>query len=311
MPLITTEKKYEYEVAFSFHQQDESLAFQIRDSIQERLSNFIYSEQQKKLIANNGVDKFSKVFRDESRIVVVLYREEWGTTYWTKVEETAIKERVQEESADFTVFISLDAKKPQWLSKTQLWYDFERFGLESTAAIIERKVNEYGGQVREESVEDLANRHLREEERKIKVKDYLDSIEATKDAQKEIVILLDYVKSNIEKIHSPEKNFSFGREEYKSSFGCYNSGINLYFSWMEKYYGEPSYLNIILSKSSKSIAKQPTIITEKQYSFSLNEADSKGWVDNSNKKEFKTSEQLIDMWLKDFLNKIRNERIKE
>jgi hypothetical protein len=82
---------HEFEVAFSFLQQDEQLAIDMSDRIRARVKVFIYSEQQKQLIANDGVDAFSQVFRTEARVVVVLYRENWGKTKWTRVEETAIK----------------------------------------------------------------------------------------------------------------------------------------------------------------------------------------------------------------------------
>jgi hypothetical protein len=36
-------------------------------------------------------DQFSKVFGEESRVVAILYREQWGQTKWTRIEETAIK----------------------------------------------------------------------------------------------------------------------------------------------------------------------------------------------------------------------------
>ncbi len=48
-----------YDVAFSFLQRDEQLAIDITDRIQNRVKVFIYSEQQKELIANDGVDAWT------------------------------------------------------------------------------------------------------------------------------------------------------------------------------------------------------------------------------------------------------------
>src|SRR5882762_6751541 len=84
---------YEYDVAFSFLQQDEQLAKEIADRFCDRYRVFIYSEQQKKLIANDGVEVFSRVFKNEARVVVLLYRPDWGHTKWTRIEEAAIKDR--------------------------------------------------------------------------------------------------------------------------------------------------------------------------------------------------------------------------
>ena len=71
---------FKYDVAFSFLADDESLAIEIGDRIRDRVGVFIYSESQKDLIGNDGIDQFSSVFRQDSRLVVVLYREQWGQT---------------------------------------------------------------------------------------------------------------------------------------------------------------------------------------------------------------------------------------
>ena len=87
--------EFKYEVAFSFLQDDEQLALEIADRIRDRVSVgvFVYSERQEELVGTDGVDTFSRIFGEESRIVVVVYREGWGQTRWTRVEETAIRTR--------------------------------------------------------------------------------------------------------------------------------------------------------------------------------------------------------------------------
>ena len=45
MPLIYVDKSYEYEFAFSFLQNDEGLAHEINDLIQDRYSTFIYRNE--------------------------------------------------------------------------------------------------------------------------------------------------------------------------------------------------------------------------------------------------------------------------
>ena len=71
-------KKFKYEVSFSFLKQDESIAFDINDKIQDRLATFIYAKKQEELSATDGEKKFNQVFFEESRIVVLLYRNGWG-----------------------------------------------------------------------------------------------------------------------------------------------------------------------------------------------------------------------------------------
>ena len=72
--------EFKYEVAFSFLQEDEQLAIEIADRIRDRVCTaiFVYSERQNELAGVDGVEKFSLVFAEESRIVLILYRQNWG-----------------------------------------------------------------------------------------------------------------------------------------------------------------------------------------------------------------------------------------
>jgi hypothetical protein len=147
---------FEYDVAFSFLHQDEQLAIDVADRVRDRVKVFIYSEQQKALIANDGVDTFSQVFKQGARVVVVLFRETWGTTKWTRVEETAIKSRHLDEGPKFLVVASLDGNHPVWYPDTWIWGDLERYGIDGLASVIETKVRQRGGEVHSETLADYA-----------------------------------------------------------------------------------------------------------------------------------------------------------
>jgi hypothetical protein len=71
---------YEYDVAFSFMSQDEALATEINDLLQDRLKTFLYSKKQEELAGTDGEETFNRVFAEKSRVVVVLYRSDWGKT---------------------------------------------------------------------------------------------------------------------------------------------------------------------------------------------------------------------------------------
>lgn len=152
------ELEFENDAAFSFLAADEGLANSIASKLAERLNVFVYSERQKELAGADGLEAFSKVFRSDSRIVVVLYREGWGQTRWTRVEETAIKERAWDEGWDFLLVVSLDGTAPVWLPKTRLWFGLERFGVEGAAAVVESRVVQAGGVAKEESAPERAAR---------------------------------------------------------------------------------------------------------------------------------------------------------
>lgn len=313
-----TIKTYKYEVAFSFLQEDESLAYQIKDLIQDRLSTFIYSEHQKEAVGKDGVETYNKIFLEESRIVVILYRDGWGETPFTRIEQEAIKQRCYEESANFTVFISLDKNKPKWLQPFQVWYDIERYGIKSAAAIIEKRVFEYGGEVREETIADQVARHNRELTRQKEFEKYIASIEAVHDFETEAQQLLLIAERNILEINSNNQiGFSFRiKKDRNVEFTTFGTKIGLTFRWKKRYSNSllDSFLLVFIADGDyydRSPNRPGNLFKKEEYLFYLNEAGTKGWIKRSDKEDFKTSENVINFWQKDFLERCRLDRLKE
>lgn len=155
-----TSKVFEFDVAFSFGQKDEAFANRLHDLLQGRLTSFLYSKQQEMLAGTDGERRFNEVFGSRSKLVVVLFREAWGTTPFTRFEETAIRNRAFSEGYDFTIFIPMDesekSKVPAWLPKNRLYVGLDRWGVDGAAAAIEARFSDLGGVVREETIDDLA-----------------------------------------------------------------------------------------------------------------------------------------------------------
>ena len=122
------EQKFKYDVAFSFLARDESLALQLNDLLQDRLSTFLYSERQKELAGTDGEKVFNAVFGKEARSVVLLYRDGYGKTPWTRIEETAIRDRAFSEGHDFLLIMPLDSQGavPPYYPKTKIWIGLDR-----------------------------------------------------------------------------------------------------------------------------------------------------------------------------------------
>lgn len=157
------ESEFEYDVAFSFAAQDEGIATQLNDLLSDRMKTFIYSERQRELAGTDGMVTFSEIYGRTARIVVVLYRKEWGNSPWTKVESESIRARAHDTGFDFTTFVPTEANPavPAWLPRTRLWLGLERFGISSAAAVIEARVTEAGGLPHEETLAERAERHKR------------------------------------------------------------------------------------------------------------------------------------------------------
>jgi hypothetical protein len=155
--------EFEFDVAFSFLQQDETLAVKLNDLLRRQFRTFIYTEHQKKLAGTDGEVTFNKVFGDEARAVAILFRDGWGETAWTRIEQTAIRNRAHDFGYDFAVFISLDGSAPpRWVPRTRIYVGFERFGVDGAAAVLEARVVDLGGAAHPERLEDAAARKARE-----------------------------------------------------------------------------------------------------------------------------------------------------
>lgn len=88
-------------------------------------------------------------FFEESRVVVVLYREPWGKTPWTGVEETAIKDGCLMHGWQGLFFIMLDGTSvpPAWLPHTHVRFNYSVFGFEGAVGAIKARVLETGGSI--------------------------------------------------------------------------------------------------------------------------------------------------------------------
>lgn len=160
-----TEQTYEFDIAISFGVKDEGFAKALHDLLRGRLQVFLYSKQQELLAGTDGEQRFNEVFGSRSKLVVVLFREAWGKTPFTRFEETAIRNRAFSEGYDFTIVIPMNEsekqKVPAWLPKNRLYVGLDRWGIEGAAAAIEARFSELGGVVREETIDDIASRVAR------------------------------------------------------------------------------------------------------------------------------------------------------
>jgi hypothetical protein len=169
---------YQYDVAFSFLTVDESIAFQLHIKLKSRLSSFFYAdaERQRLIAGRDGDAVYTDVFGKQTRTVVVLYRAEWGRSGFTQIESTAIRNRAFDQGYEFTTFINRDGSPlPGWLPKTRVWIGLDRLSIDATAAVIESRVQEAGGEPHDETaigrIERMRAERIVEGERRL----FLDS----------------------------------------------------------------------------------------------------------------------------------------
>lgn len=197
---LNLSKDYPYEVAFSFCKEDESIALKINDLIIDRLSTFIYCQKQEELVGTDGEIEFKKVFSEKARMVVVLYRNGYGKSPWTRIEEEAIRNRAYSDGFDFTLFVMMELKclPPKYLPVTRIYWDLVRFGYDGIAAVILNKVREMGGIARDESVQSRSDRYKRKLDFEKRLKLYYQTGEAVQDAKIEYIQIQKLFKETAE-----------------------------------------------------------------------------------------------------------------
>lgn len=149
---MTDEPQYLYDVAISFLSGDEPLALNLHEQLSETFSVFIYPKKQEQLAGTDGLESFRQAFFSQSRLIVVLYRDGWGKTRWTAVEELAIKDRMFDGGWKSLLFVMLDHQStyPAWLPETHIRLDYTRFA-DSLVGAIKFRALELGGELKEET----------------------------------------------------------------------------------------------------------------------------------------------------------------
>ena len=195
---------FEYDVAFSFLAQDESVATELNDALCERVKTFLYSKRQEQLAGTDGEKTFNAVFGEKSRVVVILYRDTWGTNPWTRIEETAIRNRAHEEGYDFALLVPMGKPPttPKWFPKNRLWLGLERYGVAGAAAVIEARIQELGGTPHQETLEERAARQARAVEFKAEREMALNSRAGVEAFGHGIESLIAAIKHGVDRINA-------------------------------------------------------------------------------------------------------------
>jgi hypothetical protein len=309
---------FKYDVAISFLQEDELLAVNIGDRLADRVGVdvFVYSKRQDELVGRDGLEAFSGIFGKQSRVVVVLNRQGWGRTPWTRVEETAIKNRGLDDGWDFLLLVRLDrtASIPIWLPKTRIWLGFDRYGIDGAANAIETLVGQSGGIVRAESSVDYAGRvtrHINFTQERRAWWHSQRGLDEAKVAAKAATQELYRLATEIQAKH-PELSVSVEQTPESCLARC--GSLNLAIGWQPGHFinsSEGAYLFAKLSLRRRGphfpgqASQEIEVI---RYGPDIDAIRKVGWreLDSEWRKleddgKFFTSLQLADMWLKRLL----------
>ena len=310
---------YKYDVAFSFLARDENLATELHDKLKDRFATFLYSKKQEELAGKDGEQEFNAVFGSEARVVVVLFRKEWGETPWTRIEQTAIKNRAHDRGYDFTLFILLESgvSLPGWMPKNRLWFAFDRYGISGALSVIEARIQEEGGQTRPETFEERATRLSREIETEKARKSFLSSEIGVNSAHAEIQMLHEQLIEKVEVANDSAGLKMLIRCEHRdANVTCGDFGLSV--EW------RPVYGNS-LERASLEVGlwngpppriggifpfDEPRRLDCREFLFDRWHDDC-GWREKHNDSTFLTTGQLAELCLNYLLDKVHSEQLKK
>jgi hypothetical protein len=136
-----------YDAAISFLFPDLGTAQAVHDELTNSgLNVFFFPRRQEELAGTNGMESMRTPFLG-ARVNVVLFRNPWGETPWTRVEDTAISERCFKGGWSTLMFVQLDKTStlPRWLPPTYVRFSFDDYGLMQLVGAIKLRVQEHGG----------------------------------------------------------------------------------------------------------------------------------------------------------------------
>ena len=107
----------ERDIAVSFLFKDEGLARELVSRL-EGYRVFFFPKAQEDLAGTDGMESFREEFRTKSLLNVVLYRDGWGDTPWTRIEQTGIQEAFLSRGWDSLLFVTIDEQStpPKWVA---------------------------------------------------------------------------------------------------------------------------------------------------------------------------------------------------
>ncbi len=172
--IICMTPKFQFQIAFSLLDQDLSTAKQLKTLLGGGDDIFLYSDQEKVLKFNSGVVELGKLYKNECRFIVVLHRENYGSTHFTGLEHQVIRNRYLTRQTSKTpgniLFIKIDSSTlPDWVPEEYIYHDLFRSDLKITADFIRFKLDEVGGELKELTAVDESMQLVKYNEWKRKV----------------------------------------------------------------------------------------------------------------------------------------------
>lgn len=216
-------KTYNYDVAFTFLYEDQTLACQVNELLEDRFKTFIYFEKPDESVSKDIEKKLNLIYRKDARIIVIFYRHNWGEKGLTAIARKAIKNRafLGDDNYNFILLVNLEDFSPQisWIPTTSIFANINEYGVNSLVAAIENKIMKNGGKAHntpvipepvEEAEDIVATDYTEDTEDTAYMEDmeYTEDTDDTEDTEDtEYMEDMEYAE-NVEETEEPEETES-------------------------------------------------------------------------------------------------------
>ncbi len=310
----TPPKAPKYDVAISFLVRDEPTAKALADRLDGSLKVFFFPHNQEDLAGTDGLESMRTPFLTGSRVNVVLYRQSWGQTPWTRVEETAIKDSCLERGWPSLFFVVLDKNDriPNWLPNTHVRFNFEEYGIEQAVGAIKARVQETGGTI---AVPDAKSDALRVHQ---EAQFFADRERLFRDQQWIMDNILPAVQDVFTTINSlsvevrSETGITFQSGANQGQCVLRNSRVSLHIGWRQPYINvvtENAFMiatefnaQIGLPDERLVFWREPPVLARHRFKPALSLTREAYWAAEDNPADLLSSHELADKCVRLFLN---------
>jgi hypothetical protein len=303
------------DIAISFLTEDLGFASELRDGLGSSLNVFVYTKRQEELAGTDGLQSLREAFRHRARLVVILHRNGWGKTPWTRVEEEAITDRFLKEGASFLFVVMMDdAPHPPWLPDKLIRFSLKDFGLQEAIGAIKARALEAGSVMHQPSTAFLATRAKEIAEfgkrRAELYRNHVGVGEAEREAEKVVSLVTERVK--IVQETEPTLNLRHGAD--RIWFVIKTASVAVHASYRNRIVNSLSEARFVIRELQGGVLlpgeggyyiDDPRELAETVFIPELTRAQ--GWCWKSGEEEILTSEQLADLCVARFFGLIEDE----
>lgn len=289
---------YKYDLAISLLEEDVQLGWDIVNKLGNPDKIFFFKKDVDEITFKNGASVFSEVFSEQSRFVLVLYREKYGTTDWTAYENSIIQDRfiktIKTNNSPLMFCKLDDSPKPVWLPDTYIYSNAK--DVELLVKVLRKRITDHGGISNPQSAEEKLKLNLakKRHEEFFRYKSMLN-LELADEARAEAANLREKLFIKIERIGKDNNLFFKDNTRHKHSnipIAILHARIEDVEISLEDHQVavnalDGAYLEVIIKKDDRSLK-----YFTKEYYKSIDNID--GWRD-IDKSNFSTTDAFVEL----------------